>query len=73
MDFELYPTESLKERSFNFLVPSREHFVAMFNRNLNLQRYEVLFVTGNHSGILSERIGVSRNWKSGADSPPSRS
>jgi hypothetical protein len=25
----------------------------MLNRNLNLQRYKVLFVTGNYSGILS--------------------
>jgi hypothetical protein len=31
----------------------REHFVEMLNRNLNLQRFRVFFVTGNHSGILS--------------------
>jgi hypothetical protein len=54
MDFELHPTVSpLKVRSFNVLVAPREHFIAMLNRNLNLQRYKVLFVTGNDSGILS--------------------
>ncbi|MDD1758521.1 MAG: hypothetical protein LUQ22_07315 [Methanotrichaceae archaeon] len=31
----------------------REHFIAMLNRNLNLQRYKVLYVTGNFSGILN--------------------
>ncbi|MDD1752537.1 MAG: hypothetical protein LUQ38_05540 [Methanotrichaceae archaeon] len=44
---------SLKERSFNVLVAQRKHFIAMLNRNLNLQRYKVLYVTGNFSGILS--------------------
>jgi hypothetical protein len=53
MDFELHPTVSLKERSFNVLVAPREHFIEMLNRNLNLQRFKVLFVTGNFSGILS--------------------
>jgi hypothetical protein len=53
MDFELYSIVSLKERSFNVLVAPREHFIGMLNRNLNLQRYKVLFVTGNYSGILS--------------------
>jgi hypothetical protein len=54
MDFDLHPTVSLKERSFNVLVAPREHFIAMLNRNLNFQRYKVLFVTGNYSGILSK-------------------
>ena len=53
MDFDLHPTVSLKERSFSVLVAPREHFIAMLNRNLNLQRYKVLYVTGNFSGILS--------------------
>jgi len=51
--FELEFTVSLKERSFNVLVAPREHFIAMLNRNRNLQRYKVLFVAGNYSGILS--------------------
>ncbi len=53
MDFELHPTVSLKERSFNVLVAPRQHFIEMLNRNLNLQRFKVLVVTGNFSGILS--------------------
>ncbi|MDD1758583.1 MAG: hypothetical protein LUQ22_07625 [Methanotrichaceae archaeon] len=31
----------------------REHFVTMLNRNLNFQRFKVLYVTGNFSGILT--------------------
>jgi hypothetical protein len=53
MDFELHPTVSLKERSFDVLVAPSEHFIEMLNRNLNLQRFKVLFITGNYSGILS--------------------
>src|SRR5512139_2797246 len=53
MDFKLHPPVSLHERSYNVLVAPREHFIAMLNRNLNLQRYKVLYVTGNYSGILS--------------------
>jgi hypothetical protein len=46
-------TVSLKERSLNILVPPREYFLAMLNRNLTLQRYKILYVSGNFSGILS--------------------
>src|SRR5512139_1324677 len=53
MDFKLHPPVSLHERSYNVLVAPREHFIAMLNRNLNLQRFKVLYVTGNFSGILS--------------------
>ncbi|MDD1758187.1 MAG: hypothetical protein LUQ22_05590 [Methanotrichaceae archaeon] len=53
MDFELHPQYPPQERSFNVLVAPREHFIAMINRNLNLRRYKVLFVTGNCSGSLS--------------------
>jgi hypothetical protein len=53
MDLELHPTVSLKEHSFNVLVAPREHFIGMLKRNLNLQRYKVLFLTGNYSSILS--------------------
>jgi len=54
MDFELYPTIALRERSFNVLVAPREMFIQALNRNLNLQRFKVLFVSGNYSGILSK-------------------
>ncbi len=54
MDFELYPTISLKSRSFNVLHAPRELFIQALNRNLDLQRYKVLYICGNHSGILSK-------------------
>jgi hypothetical protein len=53
MDFELLPTVSLRSRSFNALTAPREMFIQALNRNLNLQRFKVLYVTGNSSAILS--------------------
>ncbi len=53
MDFELYPTVTLYSRSFNALLAPREMFIQALNRNLNLQRFRVLYVTGNYSAILS--------------------
>jgi hypothetical protein len=47
------PQYSTQREVVNVLVAPREHFIVMLNRNLNLQRYKVLFVTGNYSGILS--------------------
>ena len=54
MDFELYPTIALRERFFNVLVAPREMFIQALNRNLDLQRFKVLYVSGNYSGILSK-------------------
>src|SRR5512136_572445 len=54
MDFELYPTITLKSRSFNILHAPRELFIQALNKNLNLQRYKVLYICGNYSGILSK-------------------
>jgi hypothetical protein len=53
MDFELYPTITLRPRSFSALLAPRELFIAALNRNLNLQRFRVLYVSGNYSAILS--------------------
>ena len=53
MDFELHPAVSLKPRSFNVLVAPRQTFIDMLNRNPNLQRFKILYVSGNFSGILS--------------------
>jgi hypothetical protein len=53
MDFELLPTISLRPRSFNALTAPREMFIQALNRNRNLQRFRVLYVTGNSSAILS--------------------
>jgi len=54
MYFELYPTVTLRSRSFNILQAPRDMFVQALNRNLNLQRFKVLYVSGNYSGILSK-------------------
>ena len=54
MDFDLLPNVSLRSRSFNALVAPNEIFVQALNRNLNLQRYKVLYVRGNYSSILSK-------------------
>jgi hypothetical protein len=53
MDFELYPTIILRPRSFNALLAPKEMFIQALNRNLNLQRFKLLYVTGNYSGILT--------------------
>ena len=53
MDVQLHPSVTLHERSNNVLVAPRQLFIDMLNRNLNLQRFKVLYVTGNFSGILS--------------------
>jgi DNA polymerase I len=54
MDFELHPTITLRSRSFNVLQAPRELFIQALNRNLNLQRFKVLYVCGNYSRILSK-------------------
>ena len=53
MDFELLPSVSLRPRSFNALVASNEMFAKALNRNLNLQRFKVLYICGNYSSVLS--------------------
>jgi hypothetical protein len=53
MDFELYPTITLRPRSFNVLLAPREMFIQALNHNLNLQRFRVLYISGNYSAVLS--------------------
>jgi hypothetical protein len=53
MDFDLCPLVSIRSRSFNALLAPREMFIQALNCNLNLQRFCVLYVTGNYSAILS--------------------
>lgn len=53
MDFDLLPSVSLRPRSFNALVAPNEMFAKALNRNLNLQRFKVLYVCGNYSSVLS--------------------
>ncbi|MGA9098485.1 MAG: hypothetical protein WB392_06095 [Methanotrichaceae archaeon] len=54
MDFELYPTITLRSRSFNALLAPREMFIQALNRNLNLQRFRVIYVCGNYFGTLTD-------------------
>jgi hypothetical protein len=53
MEIELHPAVSLLQNTFNVLVSPVEMLVDAINSNLNLQRYKVLFVSGNYSRILS--------------------
>ena len=53
MEIELHPAISLLEDTFNVLVAPPEMLVDAINTNLNLQRYKVLFISGNYSRILS--------------------
>ncbi len=53
MDFELHPVITLSSRSFNALLAPREMFIQALNRNLNIQRFKALYVTGNYSAVLS--------------------
>jgi hypothetical protein len=54
MEIELHPAVSLQEDTFNVLIAPVEMLVDAINTNFNLQRYKVLFVSGNHSCILSK-------------------
>lgn len=53
MDFELYPTVTLRSRSFNSIIAPREMFIQALNSHLDLQRFRVLYVCGNYSRVLS--------------------
>jgi DNA polymerase I len=53
MEIELHPAVSLLEGTFNVLVAPVELLVDAINNNPNLQRYNVLFISGNYSRILS--------------------
>jgi O-glycosyl hydrolase len=53
MEIELHPAVSLLEYTFNVLVAPQELLIDAINNSLILQRYKVLFVSGNYSRILS--------------------
>jgi len=59
MDIELHPAVSLQENTLNVLVAPPELLIDAINSNLNLQRYKVLFISGNYSRILSR---LDRNF-----------
>lgn len=53
MEIELHPAVSLLEDTLNVLVAPPEMLVDAINNHLNLQRYKILFISGNYSRILS--------------------
>jgi hypothetical protein len=53
MEIELHPAVSLLPDTFNVLVAPPEMLVDAINSSPNLQRYKVLFISGNYSRILS--------------------
>ena len=53
MDLELHPAITLQDRAWHILVAPLPMLTAALNRHLELQRFEVLFVCGNYSRVLS--------------------
>jgi hypothetical protein len=52
MEIELHPAVSLTEETFNVLIAPVEMLADALS-HLNLQRYKILFISGNYSRILS--------------------
>jgi hypothetical protein len=59
MEIELNPAVSLLEETFNVLVAPVDMLVEALNSHLNLQRYKILFISGNYSRLLSR---LDRNF-----------
>jgi hypothetical protein len=54
MEIELHPAVFLLPDTFNVLIAPPEMLVDAININPILQRYKVLFISGNHSRILGK-------------------
>ena len=54
MDFELHPAITLGYRAFHVLVAPARMLVEALNDHLDLQRFQILYVCGNYSRILSD-------------------
>src|SRR5512137_2062480 len=59
MGIELHPAVSMFPETFNVQVAPVEILVDALNSHLNLQRYKILFISGNYSRILSR---LDRNF-----------
>jgi hypothetical protein len=59
MEIELHPAVSLLSETFSVLVAPVEMLVESLNSHLELQRYKILFISGNYSRILSR---LDRNF-----------
>jgi hypothetical protein len=53
MDFELLPTVSLPPETNSLLIAPVELLAKAQSSHLELQRYKILFISGNYSRILS--------------------
>ena len=53
MEIELHPAVSLLPETFNVLVAPVELMAGAINSHPELQRYKILFISGNYSRILS--------------------
>jgi len=53
MEIELCPAASLLPETFNLLVAPVELMAGAINSHPELQRYKILFISGNYSRILS--------------------
>ena len=54
MEIELCPAVSLLPETFNVLVAPVELMAGAINSHPELQRYKILFISGNYSRILSQ-------------------
>ena len=59
MEIELLPTVSLLPETFNVLIAPVELLAGALNSHLELQRYKILFISGNYSRILNR---LNRNF-----------
>ncbi len=59
MEIELNPAISLLPETFNVLISPAGTLIDSFNNHLELQRYKILFISGNYSRILSH---LNRNF-----------
>ena len=59
MDFELLPTVSLLPETNSLLIAPVELLAGALNSHLELQRYKILFISGNYSRILNR---LNRNF-----------
>jgi DNA polymerase I len=59
MEIELHPADSMLPETFNVLIAPVEMLIESLNSHLKLQRYKVLYISGNYSRILSR---LDRNF-----------
>ena len=53
MDLELHPAVTLQDRAWHILVAPLPMLIGALNQHLDMQRFEVLYICGNYSRVLS--------------------